>query len=296
MPLRNLMIGSTLGVCLLVVWVVMGSSSWPEIGIVGQNEEVGVESSAEVAVAGAGPGGDSLASHLPRAGPVGQPEPKDPAVLESTDLAPLEYDVERWRRARGYFDQADLNGYATYGLETLAELSKSGDLIAMHLFAEALDAAGEHESASVVRHAAAVQGSTAALTALAADYRTELWELGEEQVVERKEALGKMLVYAEVAALRGDYTGVVEGILEIDDSGVQLSPSEVAEISRTARMIYEDLAQKRESLGLPDFDNGTPMLELATNSFMLSQFRTRSGWGPDLISRLPELVPADPSP
>ena len=214
---------------------------------------------------------------------------------ELARLPPQRLERENWRRARGYFTQTDYDGYATYGEETLRELAGNGDILALDLFADALFAAGEDDRARVVLHLAAVHGSTAALTRLATDYRHELWSLDAEDPALRRQALGRMLIYAEVAALRGDYDGLIVGLQEIESSGIEFTPPELEEISAQAESIYDDLALQRAHLGMRPFDDETPALELVTKGFMLSPYRSRAGWGASHVARLPVPHPVDSS-
>ena len=272
---------------LFAVWLALGRGAGPQAAVAPARAEIVAKPAATPALlpdSGAEQGGVPGASAGPDSTSSG----------EFADLPPQQQVRENWRRARGYFTQSDYGGYATYDEDTLRELSRGGDILALDLFATALFAAGEDDRATAVLHLAAVHGSTAALTRLAGNHQSEVWRLDADQTAARRRALGRMLVYAEVAALRGDYEGVVSGIQELDANDIRFTPSELEAISTEAGAIYDELASERAKLGMRPFDNDTPVLELVTKGFMLAQLRPHTGWASAFVAELPTPRIVDP--
>lgn len=190
-------------------------------------------------------------------------------VLSPQEIMYLEVDQKQWERSRGYFDAEDHELYASYDDTTLRRLANSGDLLALAIWAKNLKEEGHDEEAFQTQMIAAMYGSSEALLSISVTHETRSWDkdLTEQQ---RLQHLNAMLVYAEVAAMRGDRNGVVSGLLALDRQGVDLSKNEIDEISAAAKEIYSGLEEHRKLLGLGPFDNEEdPFLQIQMD-FMAS--------------------------
>ncbi|MFI2810961.1 hypothetical protein [Microbulbifer sp. YPW16] len=214
-------------------------------------------------------------------------------ILGSQELSSLEADSQKWKRKRGYFSEEELGLYLSYDRDTLWKLANQGDLIAMDLWADTLDREGYEEEAIQARLISAAYGPTEPLTEMVSIFRTNLWS-GDLEEVDRLVNLKSMLVYAEVAAMRGDPEGILVSLHELHRSGVSLSESEKMNISSSAKEIYDSLTKQREAIGLPPFDNHThPFVELQF-SFMAYPIPNPNQWASDYINEAPRMVITNP--
>ncbi|WP_237060333.1 hypothetical protein [Microbulbifer sediminum] len=214
-------------------------------------------------------------------------------ILDAQELSVLEADSQQWRRKRGYFSEEELGPYMSYDRKTLWKLANQGDLIALDLWAETLDREGYEEEAIETRLLSAAYGATEPLTEMVSIFRTNLWsnDLNED---DRVVNLKSMLVYSEVAAMRGDPEGILVSLHELHRSGISLSESEKRNISSSAKEIYDSLTKQREAIGLPSFDNYTdPFVELQF-SFMVHPIPNPSQWASSYINEAPQMVITNP--
>lgn len=166
-------------------------------------------------------------------------------------------EIEAWRQSRGWFtNDAKAKEYAAYDLNTLAALSKSGDLRALQLMASR---ARSTESRSNLYMKAAAYGSTSALISLTGIIRSAS-QMSTKKGDDKKPFVMDILTYYEVARLRGDSYGDVIGKQStlIGNMDVQVTAEETAAIQAAAKTIYDRLQKKRLELGLGEFDNTVP--------------------------------------
>jgi hypothetical protein len=166
-------------------------------------------------------------------------------------------EIEAWRQSRGWFENdAKAKEYAAYDLNTLAALSKSGDLRALQLMASR---ARSTESKSKLYMTAAAYGSTSALVSLTGIIRSAS-KMSTKKGDNKKPFVMDILTYYEVARLRGDSYGDVIGKQStlIGNMDVQVTAEETAAIQVAAKTIYDRLQKKRLELGLGEFDNTVP--------------------------------------
>lgn len=213
-------------------------------------------------------------------------------MLEPHEILQLEEDEEKWKRSRGYFSKEDFELYATYDDTTIWQLASEGDLLALSIWAKTLKKQGRDEEALQTKMIAAVYGSSEALTNLATSHQVRSWsESLSEQ--ERVNNIKSMLVYAEVAAKRGDRNGVLAGLLELNHQDVELSPEDVKQIRNAANDLFASLEKQRESLGLESFNNDTNALMQVQMDYMISPLPNKHDWATPYLGRALEFVSMD---
>lgn len=177
----------------------------------------------------------------------------------------------RWKAERGWHDMLseDLNGapdYRTYSKETLERLGEQGDLRALHALVRLPISPAERQSFLTK---AAVHGSTFALFQLANAVSSEPNYEANPTEERKRQAIIEALAYVEVARMRGEGMSVNGKIQEIQET-LQFSPTkpEVKLIETRTQEIYNDLADQRRQMGLPEFDNSTPPVVKAFERYM----------------------------
>lgn len=159
------------------------------------------------------------------------------------------------RGVYGFHGPDEHNDYKNYDIETLRKLSASGDIRAMHLLADKAESISESNG---ILFNAAIYGSTGALSQIGLSLETE-FDIGNKSAEERKPYVMESLAYYEAAQLRGDWWGNIQA----GDSLLKRYPTDLSafdknEIQKRAKEIYDDLQQRRNQLGLGDFDNSVP--------------------------------------
>lgn len=165
--------------------------------------------------------------------------------------------INAWRVSRGYFDQDEkIREY--FGMErgVLGELAAKGDLRALSLLSAY---AKEPESKNRLYTIAAQYGSTRAIMTMG-DAILRQVDMRALKYEEQKVYVMKVLSYYEMARLRGDSFGAIEGkhSLLVRYKGVVLQPEDELAIKVTAQSMYDDLKERRSRLGLGEFDNSVP--------------------------------------
>ncbi len=214
-------------------------------------------------------------------------------VLGSQEVKYLEDDKKRWELSRGYFDESDYELYASYDGAAIKKLASSGDLLALAIWAKSLKKQDHDKEAFQTKMISAMYGSSEALVSISTVHETKSWDkdISEQEKLHHVKA---MLVYAEIAAMRGDRNGVVSGLLELNRQGVELSKDDIIEISTAAKEIYSGLEEQRELLGLGPFDNEEDPFVQAQMDFMASPIPNSNGWATEYIGEKPEVVYVDP--
>lgn len=181
-------------------------------------------------------------------------------------------ELNEWRFARGYLSpdaEKEQNVYNSYAEDALRVLAKDGDITALHVLADRygdLDYIRSHGidvlSVAKIRDGflteAAIRGSTRALMEISLQYESE-YASKAESLEEKKAVEIEKLAIRKVAYLRGDPESYLSG-LKISKSvyGVDIGGDEKERIDIRAKEIYEQLQEKRKSLGLDSFDNSVP--------------------------------------
>lgn len=207
-----------------------------------------------------------------------------PSVTMATpnDLLRLRFERDEWRKSRGYFEQDDYLAYETYSDESIYQLAKSDDLMAVHLLANMHRRNGSSDDARSVLQHAVYLGSTRALTDLM--FMVGLDSRDQNLTEQQQLSLTKQsLVFGEIAARRGDYSGILEGLIRLDQSGVVLTPKDIDDISITAKAAFDSINLQRSINGLHPLDNTPNELETASIQHLISGLRNRSEWGLDYI-------------
>lgn len=171
-------------------------------------------------------------------------------------------EVKDWYVRRGNYAFSDGNReYVSYNQATLEKLSANGDIRAMHALANMYqDDVHLHQygadAANILYRNAAVYGSTQALADLAVDHQVRFFS--HETNEQAKKAAGlEVLALYNVAELRGDkWANLNEGLLF--KRGLTISVEEQQYINMRSQQIYDELRQRRNELGLGEFDNSVP--------------------------------------
>ena len=188
----------------------------------------------------------------------------------------LSWQYEQLRLSRGKFLQDELDEYASYSEQAISNLIASGDLKAMQIGVDRLLEKGMLEEALSLSYYSVVHGSTYNLVFLGLHHLRGGLESPE---VARTEDFYVGLAYHEVAAMRGDIGVLRSAFLEIEENGVLLSQNEAQRIGEIAEMLYRDLEEQREALGLPPFENETHPTVLTSMQLDFPLSKNPSGWG-----------------
>ncbi|RYE55574.1 MAG: hypothetical protein EOP48_09910 [Sphingobacteriales bacterium] len=171
--------------------------------------------------------------------------------------------AEDWMGQRGYISKKDAGVYQSYSDETLLQLAKQGDLIALDRLTK-ISFANRNVAAGIgYLNVAARFGSTAALDQLTAF--SEPHFSPDESEKTRRLATMETLAIAKVIELRGDAGLSAVSINSFKKSyerqlgqPLQLSADEDSLVQSRAMAIYSKLESERTKLGLPPFDNTRP--------------------------------------
>ena len=199
-------------------------------------------------------------------------------MLSQNELKQLEFSQEQWRKDRGYFSDDDYLAYATYSSQALYELAKTGDLIAIQSLAKILRDEGQHDLSNEYLQYAATHGSTRALIGLMNRAKSVTFEVDATEE-EKTSAIHTMLVFAEVAAMRGDTSGISQGLWELERRDMVLTELDKEQISGQAEFFFDQLGKAREISGLGEFDNSIDPLDRTLRNHMISNTPNPSKWG-----------------
>jgi len=178
------------------------------------------------------------------------------------------YEIEEFRRDRGYYLRFEKSDYHSYPIETLEELADSGDYKALHVLGLRYQEKGKRGEALSTYAKAAVYGSTSALGSMSTSYQSIYHSVGEDGDQDlRRSALIGALAHSKVAADRGDSIAKISADSFIEVANIDLTDKDIREIDSMAEKIYERLLKERQSLGLGEFDDDIPSkLEAYDNS------------------------------
>lgn len=206
-------------------------------------------------------------SYIKKDSPV--PDNKSSTLMASSatlsGFSPTEMNqIEAWFASHGNFMfERERGQYASYSMETLKQLSDSGDIRALHeltkLYLNKENSLTYGFDAAVPLYwKAAAYGSTNALIELGiitdAKYRFGVYPAAEKQ-----QANLEVLSLYEAAAMRGDKWGeLVYEKSMISSSGLDLTESDKEFINKRSQEIYNQIQQNRYEMGLGQFDNSVP--------------------------------------
>lgn len=171
--------------------------------------------------------------------------------------------VDTWLTNKGYFPKSDVDVYSGYSDDSLKEMAKSGDLIALNVLSTRLVALGNEKEATFYMNLSVIYGSTAALdnltiyTSPRAPYDTT------EQ--ERRPAAIETLAVIDVIAKRGDqalskvsHDSFLRSYKRLYGVDLQLTAEEDQVVRDRSETIYDTFQQVRLKKGLGEFDNIEP--------------------------------------
>jgi|GEM_PF-3498607 len=187
---------------------------------------------------------------------------KVPAEIQRMAGTPAEAaEVNDWFRAHGrYSTDDDYSGYNQSTLETLAD---GGDIQAMHALSRMyldsehiIDERYGFDGANKQLSNAAVHGSTQAFTELAIFKEAQFYS-GEKDLAAKRAAGLEIMSLYRAQELRGDRWASLSQGFEFNK---KLAPTaeESRAIDARAKEIIDDLQNRRQELGLGNFDNSIP--------------------------------------
>lgn len=168
--------------------------------------------------------------------------------------------VDKWRESRGYFSDTDFQMYENYGIETVKQLASEGDVKALRTLVRMYTTKGEDPELimSTLREAA-IRGSSEALILvgmIAGSSRDSYKFKGPDgDALYKREVLESLAIF-KAASIRGD-RAVDERITETR-SQLTLTLDDERYIEQRGTEIYNEMEEKRKTLGLGPFDNSLP--------------------------------------
>ncbi len=179
-------------------------------------------------------------------------------------MSPTEMlDLNNWMSNKGYFEKSDIDVYASYSEETLKELAKKGDLVALNVLTTKLVNSGNEKEATFYMNLAAIYGSTTALDNLTIYTSPRYTDNATEE--QRRPAVLETLAVTKLMALRGDRSlsnvsrnSFTKSYKQLYDVDIALSPEEQQFVDYRAQEIYDKFQEIRIAKGLGDFDNSEP--------------------------------------
>nr|WP_324258029.1 hypothetical protein [Cellvibrio fontiphilus] len=185
---------------------------------------------------------------------------KDGYVLISpSELAQL----EDWLTSKGYFPETDVDIYDSYSEDSLKELAKNGDLIAMNVLSTRFVGLGNEKEATFYMGLSVIYGSTVALDNLTIYTAPRPPYDNTEQ--ERRPAVIETLAVIDVIAKRGDialsrvsHDSFLNSYKRLYGTELKLNEEEIQIIRKRSQAIYDMYNQVRIENGLGEFDNIEP--------------------------------------
>lgn len=213
-------------------------------------------------------------------------------INETEDIPWLEHESTQWKRTRGYFKKPDYDLYASYDHDTLRQLAREGDLLALDIWAKILKKQKRSIHFLKTQIFAATHGSTKALTDIVNSYQARSWQSNISEHG-KHEHIKTMLIYAEMAAMRNDFNGILTSLMEMNQKNIVLSANDLKEITAAAEESYANLEKQRLNLGLNEFENDISSLEVMQMSYMISALPNPNGWATSYLTKLPSMVKVD---
>lgn len=197
------------------------------------------------------------------------------ALLQQYGIGRLEGQWREWAMSRGFPVPAGSDGYAyeqpyeQYDNETLRGLADNGDMWAQQMLAKRISRSNPAEAIELYREAA-IRGSVYAMSEMAnlfariSDKRREVEFKSQDLALEQVYAMRDAPVAPEVsgyawtavAAMAG--TEPMFGNIAAAQLSRQLSDEQKEEACSIASGMYDEISQRRQSLGLGDYDRKPP--------------------------------------
>lgn len=186
----------------------------------------------------------------------------EPSVKKNealSQVAKFEY-ITRWMQERGA-QLESVPEYKGYSDETLEKLADGGDIRALAILADKYGSKYDEVSqrkASAARTKAAIYGSTYALEQEAVHYEKLAYLANDEN--KKKAYIMESMAMRKVSVLRGYPINYLADLRspEYMSLKIDLNQNDFIAINSAAQNIYNILLEKRQSLGLGDFDNSVP--------------------------------------
>ena len=260
------------------VWIIYGNFHEDKVGDVDEKTN-GVKNANSIS-------NSSLALIYPPPSNSKESPAGDLRIVTEEELDILREEQNTWKRSRGYFDKQDYLSYDGYSFETLEKLGADGDLLALHVVGKKYRRAREYDNEHSAFFKAAIQGSTNALLELAVAHRFNREAYLKQGDVEAAhlEMMKEMAIY-EVAAKRGDGSGVSLGLLRLARENVLLTNEQIDEISKGASTYLKILERERFSTIGEPFDNSTSLLEVEFQNHLHSAATNNSLWASKFLDR-----------
>ncbi len=168
--------------------------------------------------------------------------------------------VKSWFDTRGYVYWGEANNeYGSYSEDTLKKLSAGGDIRAMKKLGDLYYGEFGFDKAKEVYLDAAVHGSTDAIHTIGTMISISIFDKAKTPETKQAAAI-ETLAWYNAASLRGDRWPNIVGAKDfIKIENFQVTKEISDQIQKRSQEIYDDLAQKRRSLGLGEFDNTIPV-------------------------------------
>ncbi len=168
--------------------------------------------------------------------------------------------VTRWMRERGA-QLENIPEYKSYSDETLEKLADGGDIRALAILADKYGGKYDEVSqrkASAARTKAAIYGSTYALEQEAVHYEKLAYLTNDQN--KKKAYMIESMAMRKVSVLRGYPVNYLADLRspEYKSLKIDLNENDFMAINSAAQNIYNTLLERRQSLGLGDFDNSVP--------------------------------------
>ena len=166
---------------------------------------------------------------------------------------------QEWLASRGYFNNGELDAYATYDVAVLEALAEQGDVIAAHALANRLLGAGQQQKYYEAYTLAAIHGSTSALVETGRYYQRQFRKyVSQNNDAAATENLIAWLAYNDVAVRRGDVDAGIKLNQHLDIRGIEVSQADRDAAKVVSDQIYQNLEAARADRGLEKFDNSVP--------------------------------------
>lgn len=169
-----------------------------------------------------------------------------------------------WLKERGYFSYEDFKAFETYDDNTLIELGKSGDKLALNVLYTRYIERNERDKAIPLIKEAIARGSSSALADLA--IFTLPSYSNEDNLDSRKNAVIETFAVYRVAEMMGDLQVSAVGLktekasLEKRYGNLNLTDEDYDLINKRAKELFSEFREERLNLGLGEFDTSTPKM------------------------------------
>ena len=167
--------------------------------------------------------------------------------------------VDKWRESRGYFSDTDFQMYENYGIETVEQLARDGDIKALRTLVRMYLTKGDPELIMTTLRETAMRGSSEALILIGMieEPSRDSYEFkGPDGDVLYKKMMLESLAIFKAASIRGDKE--VDMRITEARSQLTLTLDDERYIEQRGTEIYNDMQEKRNALGLGPFDNSVP--------------------------------------